>query len=213
MTRKTLLGVAVNKLVRATVLALASLLAVLVSACTAMQVGTPVPRHEGDLVLPESAPETTTEAPVPQTNERGFRPKELGERACYGPVDADGCGSGVTFSIDKIVVDPPCVDYGQRSGHTLVLSLRVATGTDSAAIQDAGAVFNPFSFIVIGKNGVSQSADVGMCVDATNSPNTYGPNQKYAFKIELDVPVAHGALALQPGIVGADGTGGWEWAF
>jgi len=34
----------------------------------------------------------------------------------------------------------------------------------------------------------------------------YGP-------IELDVPVVHGVLALQPGIVGLDGAGGWEWQF
>jgi hypothetical protein len=204
----------VNERVRAIVVPLALSVTVLVTACSTVIAGAPVPRDGAIPALPESAPETTTTTkPAPLTNERGFVPKELGENSCYGPADSANCGGGVTFSIDKIVVDPPCAEFGQRSRHTLVLSLRVATGTDSASIQDAGVVFNPYSFLVIGKNGVSQKAEFGICTDVTSNPVTYGPNQKYAFQLELDVPVAHGTLALQPGIVGEDGTGGWEWPF
>ena len=38
------------------------------------------------------------------------------------------------------------MEFGQRTGHALIVSVRVATGTD-----------------------------------VTNNPDTYGPNQKYAF--------------------------------
>lgn len=76
---------------------------------------------------------TTTTQPRPLTNERGFVPKKLGDNSCYGSTESDPCASGVTFAIDKIVVDPPCDEFGERSRHTLVLSLRVATGIDSAS--------------------------------------------------------------------------------
>lgn len=201
-----------KKLAQAAILALALLVALLASGCAATVVGAPSPQNAP--ALPASTPETTTtEEPEPLTNERGFMPTELGAESCFGPLESETCEGGVTFSLDKIVVDPPCSEFGQRTAHTLVLHLRVATGTDTDSIQQAGLIFNPFSFIVIGKNGVSQKAEFGICTEPTNTPNTYGPNQKYAFTIELDVPVAHGTLALQPGIIGEDGTGGWEWTF
>jgi hypothetical protein len=203
----------VNERVRAIVVPLALSVTVLVTACsTTVTAGAPVPRDGAIPALP--APEiTTTTKPAPLTNERGFLPTKVGEESCYGPIESDTCDGGVTFTLDKIVVDPPCNEFGQRSGHTLVLRFRVATGTDSMSIQNASLVFNPYSFIVIGKNGVSQKGEFGICTDVTSNPVTYGPNQKYAFQLELDVPVAHGTLALQPGIVGEDGTGGWEWPF
>lgn len=201
-----------NKLARTAIVLVALLLALLASGCATRVAGAPTAAGANVPALPEPATETpaTTVEPDPATNERGFLPTKIGADACFG---SDSCDGGIVFSIDKILVDPPCIDYGQRSGHTLILSMRVATGTDSDTIQLAGGVFNPFAFIVIGKNGVSQKADFGLCTDSANSPGTYGPNQKYAFKIELDVPVAHGSLALQPGMIGADGTGGWEWPF
>ena len=205
-----------NKLARAAIVLVALLLALLASGCASRVVGAPTAGEARLPALPQATTETadTTQAPPESaTNERGFVPKKLGESACFGGIDATSCADGVTFSIDKIVVDPPCADYGQRTGHTLVISMRVATGTDSEPIQLAGGVFNPFAFIVIGRNGVTQKADFGMCTDPSGSPGTYGPNQKYAFKIELDVPVAHGTLALQPGMIGDGGTGGWEWPY
>lgn len=200
-----------NKLARALILSLALLIALLASGCSTVK-GVPV---AGDAPALPSLPESTTTEPAPEpaTNERGLVPAKIGEEMCYGPIDSDTCEGGVTFSVDKIAVDPPCMEFGQRTGHTVVVSMRVATGTDTDSIQMASGVFNPFSFMVIGKNGVSQDANFGMCTDLTNNPDTYGPNQKYAFKIELEVPVAHGVLALQPGIVGQDGAGGWEWPF
>jgi hypothetical protein len=201
----------VNKLAQAAIVLVALLVALLASGCANRIAGAPAAGGPALAAPPDTT--TTTVEPEPATNERGFLPTKIGADACYGPIDSDTCEGGVVFSIDKIVVDPPCIDYGQRSGHTLVLNVRVATGTDTGSIQLASGVFNPFAFIVIGKDGVSKKADFGMCTDAANSPGTYGPNQKYAFKIELDVPVAHGSLALQPGLIGENGSGGWEWPF
>jgi hypothetical protein len=209
-----------GKLGKSALVLAALALALLVSGCASRVAGSPVAGAAAeDAALPEPTPESTTTTtatttpPQPVVNERGFSPKKIGEKACYGPLEGDVCKLGVTFWIDKIAVDPPCDEFGERNAHTVVISMRVVTGTDSPSIQDAPLVFNPYSFIVIGKNGVSQKADFGICTDTTNVPETYGPNQKYAFKLELDVPVPHGALALQPGTVGEDGSGGWEWAY
>jgi hypothetical protein len=208
----------VKKFARAMLPCVALLVAVLASACTTARAGMPVPERGAGPRQPARAaeatttPTTTTEA-APPTNERGFIPVKVGEQSCYGPMDSTSCAGGVTFSIDKIAIDPPCSEFGSRTAHTLLLSMRVTTGTNGSALDTASGVFNPFSFVVIGKNGVTQKADFGTCTEASDTPNTYGPNQKYAFKIELEVPVVHGSLALQPGIIGEDGSGGWEWTF
>jgi hypothetical protein len=178
-------------------LTLALLVALLASGCAAVE-GTP------------TTPAPTTQAVEP-VNDRGFIPVEVGEQVCFGPDDAASCDGGVTFSIDKIVVDPPCVEYGERVGHTLVLSMRVATGTDTTSTDIARGIFNPYGFTVIGTDGVAQNAAFGICTDDASDPLTYGPNQKYTFELELEVPVAQGALALQPGFLG--GSAGWEWPF
>jgi hypothetical protein len=198
-------GVVVNKLARAAILVLALLLALLASGCS-----TPVPGNAAPDALPATTPPGEVE---PITNDRGFVPAEVGENSCFGPLEPHSCEGGVNFSIDKIVLDPPCAEWGQRTGHTLVLTLRVATGAHNDSVQLAGSVFNLYSFMVIGADGVSQKAAFGMCTDVADNPDTYGPNQKYAFNLELDVPVAHGTLALQPGVIGLDGSGGWEWPF
>jgi hypothetical protein len=96
------------------------------------------------------------------------------------------------------LVDPPCVDYGQRLGHTLVSRLRVATG--SGTIQFAGGLFNPFVFIVIDKGRRFAEGRPRHLYRLGSSPDTDGSNQKYVFTIE---PVAHMSLALQPGLTGA----------
>ena len=185
-----------KSLAKAVILTLALLLALLASGCSGVR-GTPV----------AGAP-ASTPALEPATNSRGYVPVRVGEQVCFGPSSCDG---GVKFSIDKIVVDPPCVEYGERMGHTLVLSMRVATGTDTTSTDIARGIFNPYGFTVIGADGISQNAAFGICTDDASNPLTYGPNQTYAFELELEVPVARGALALQPGFLGE--SGGWEWPF
>jgi hypothetical protein len=149
-----------------------------------------------------------------KVNERGFIVKQLGEQACFG---GDGnCGGGVTFAIDQIDVDPPCGEFGSHpdSGHTLLLHIRVATGTDKDAIDQIGGVINPFSFVEIGEDGVTRPTSYGMCADpsADQLPDNYGPNQQYVGVIDLEAQEASGVLALQT-MSDEDGKRGWEWAY
>ena len=58
---------------------------------------------------------------------------------------------------------------------------------------------------------VAQNAASGICTGDASDPLTYGPNREYAFELELEVPVAQGALALKPGFDGE--SVGWEWPF
>lgn len=154
-------------------------------------------------------------APAVKTNERGFVVKQLGEQACFG--GDSSCAGGVSFAIDQIDVDPPCTEYGSHpdTGHTLLLHLRVATGTDKDAIDRVDGIINPFSFVEIGKDGVTRSTSFGMCADpsADQLPNTYGPNQQYAGVIDLEVPEASGTIALQLMLADEDGQRGWEWTY
>lgn len=157
-----------------------------------------------------------TAAPVgPQVNERGFIVKQLGEQACFG--GGANCEGGVSFAVDKVEVDPPCVEYGSPpdDGHTLLLHIRVTTGTDTEAIDRVTGLINPFSIVEIGTDGVTRPVGVGMCVDslANRLPVTYGPNQQYSGVIELVVPTASGTVAFQLIFADEDEQQGWEWTY
>ncbi|GAA1216614.1 hypothetical protein LY12_002137 [Prauserella alba] len=164
-----------------------------------------------------SLPDSTSVDDVtqPETNERNYIPMQLEDKAWVGPPgDARG-SSGTSFAIDSIEVDPGCHAYGMppESGHTLLLHVRVATGSDQLAAMDAAGVVNPFSFVEIGADGVSHPADIGSCTDFEDElSSNFGVNQKYSGTIEIVVPEASGTLALDPGAM-ANGPSGWEWTY
>jgi hypothetical protein len=152
----------------------------------------------------------------PQTNERGFVVKQLGEAACFGGAGKD-CEGGVSFAVDQVDIDPQCAEFGSHpdNGHTLVLHLRIATGADTEVVDRIGGIINPFSFVEIGKDGVTRDTGFGMCLDpSTNQlPGTYGPNQQYQGVMELEVPEASGTIALQLMGIEENGQRGWEWTY
>lgn len=91
------------------------------TACAAPNAGSAGTPIELPSLPSETTTTTTTEA-GPPTNERGHIAKKLGEEAGWSLDETD---SGVTFSIDKVVVNPPCGEYGEKpeSGHTLLLQV------------------------------------------------------------------------------------------
>lgn len=169
-----------------------------------------------ELPAAASGDAATPTAAQQETNERGFVVKQLGEPACFGGAGKD-CAGGVSFSIDKVEVDPPCTEFGSHpdNGHTLLLHLRIATGDDATVVDQVGGIINPFSFVEIGKDGVTRDTTFGMCADpsANRLPDTYGPNQKYQGVMDLEVPEASGTIALQLMAAEEDGQRGWEWTY
>lgn len=159
---------------------------------------------------------SAADAAKSQTNERGFIVKKLGELACIGGAGKD-CAGGASFSIDAVEVDPQCAEYGSHpeKGHTLLLHLRIATGDDTQVVDRVSGIINPFSFVEVGKDGVTRDTNFGLCADpSTNQlPGTYGPNQKYQGIMDLEVPEASGTIALQLGASEEDGQRGWEWTY
>lgn len=186
------------------VLILGSLL-LISAACTTPEASTPAP------TLPEKPTTTTAPStmPSPATNERGYLVKKLGQDAGW---QSDEDDQGVTFAIDKVVVDPKCHEYGDKpeSGHTLVLEIRVATGSNRESVSWASSILNPFSFAEVGADGITREADIGSCTDGQSLPSTYGINQKYAGVIEIVVAEANGSLVLQDEM---ENSGGWEWSY
>jgi hypothetical protein len=198
-----------NNLVK---LAAACCAAVALAGCgNRIESGTAGPELPGSA---NSGAETAAQA-GPQVNERGFIVKQLGEEACFG--GGDKCEGGVSFAVDKVEVDPPCAEYGSppENAHTLLLHIRVATGTDTEAIDRVGGIINPFSFVEIGADGVTRPASFGICADssANKLPDTYGPSQQYSGVLELEVPTASGTVAIQMAFADEDGQQGWEWTY
>ena len=166
---------------------------------------------------PTLAPDDTTtpaEAAAAATNERGFIVKQLGEPACFGSEGKD-CAGGVTFSVDEVDIDPACSLLAPSDGaHALVLHVRIATGADAEMANRVSGVINPFSFVEIGKDGVTREVQFGTCSDSSASlPGTFGPNQQDQGVIDLEVPEASGTIALQLGAAEEDGQRGWEWTY
>jgi hypothetical protein len=180
--------------------------------------GASVNAGSGGPELPDATATGTASATAPAVpvNERGFIVKQLGEPACFGGAGTN-CEGGVSFAIDQVEVDPPCTEFGSHpdNGRTLLLHVRIATGTDEEAIDRVGGVINPFSFVEIGKDGITRDTSFGMCADpSTNQlPDTYGPNQQYQGVIDLEAPEGSGIIALQLMMADEDGQRGWEWTY
>ncbi|HYQ69071.1 hypothetical protein [Actinophytocola sp.] len=175
--------------------------------------------HDGDNAPELPAADTSSSvadtAPAKQTtNERGFIVKQLGEMACFGGAGKD-CDGGVSFAIDSVDVDPQCPMLAPSNGaHAIVLHLRIATGADAKMADRISGVINPFSFVEIGKDGITRDAQFGTCSDSSAGlPDTFGPNQQYQGVMDLEVPEASGTIALQLGAAEEDGQRGWEWAY
>jgi hypothetical protein len=149
-----------------------------------------------------------------QTNERGFIVKQLGEMACFGGAGTN-CEGGVSFAVDQVEVDPQCALVSPSNGaHALLLHVRIATGSDAKIADRVAGVINPFSFVEIGKDGVTRDAQFGMCADTSaRLPDTFGPNQQYQGVMDIEVPEASGTIALQLMALEEDGQRGWEWAY
>lgn len=185
------------------------------SSCAAQQdssAGPELPAVTSEMST-EPAQQAGTASDGPETNDRGYLVKDLGEEAGWSGMSGDSEGS-VTFAIDKVVVDPPCDEYGQQpdSGRTLLLHVRVATGHDRDTARRAAGVLNPFNFAEVGGDGITRDAQSGMCTDPQRGlPTDYGINQKYAGTIEIVVPEANGSLILKSQSLA--GPGGWEWNY
>jgi hypothetical protein len=185
-----------------------AVLALLLTACGGGAVSAPADPPELPASSAPTAEAAESQPAKPATNERGHLVKELGEEAGFGDGD-----SAVAFAIDKIEVDPDCQAYGvtPESGHTLLLHVRVATGSDPEMAMATAGVVNPFNFVEIGSDGVTSPADVGSCADyESNLASNFGVNQQYRGTIEIVVPEASGVLALATHM---QGSGGWEWHY
>lgn len=179
----------------------ALLCTLLISACT---------KDQASADNPPELPESTTQSnkAEPKTNERGNIPKKLEEEA---GVTYSRSEPSVVFSIDQIDVDPECYEHGIKpdNGHTLLLHVRVATSDEQAANRDAGLLLTPYNFAVLGSDGVTKPAAMGMCTDPDGYlPTEFGANQKYRGTIELVVPETSGTVILNN-----YGGRGWEWTY
>lgn len=168
----------------------------------------------GPELPPRSAPASNVVGNAsPQTNERGNLVKQLGEKAGLGNHEQ---AFAVTFTLDKVEVDPPCAQYGQKrhAGHMLLLHFRVATGNDPEVARSVASALNPFNFNEITTDGLTKQAQAGSCTAFDNKlPYNYGINQQYSGTIEIVVPEASGIIALNPPLHPDAESGGWEWHY
>lgn len=195
-----------------TVLRSIALVAVVMTASAACAAA---PAPDGSVLPTAPNSPAAAESALPAgANDQGRLPKKLGEAASM--TADDGKTQVVTFSIDKITVDPKCDQYMTRQAgtHTLVLDIRVATQElDPAEAAQLAGTINPFSFQAV-TDGVTNPVGIGSCkaTSLKQLPYVWASHSKYVGQIELEVPTAKGTLALVPGGLNRVG-GGWEWQY
>lgn len=167
------------------------------------------PGHDAAKNSARVMPSTTTGA-VPSLTPRGNIPKELGELAGFGSADTPDQN---TFTIEEILVDPPCTTGGGRQDgeHTILLDVTVRTGVDKKRAEMLGRILTPGFFAAIGPAGTEHDAWPGECTDPTDAlRDDFAPNSEYSGTVELRIPVRSGTLILNGVMTNA---AGWEWRF
>lgn len=201
-------------------LALVTALLVTLTGCVATTGGEPVAAGGGG-AAPTSRP--TIEPPdepsrEPRASGRGSVPKKVGEPA--GLCADDACSAtALEFTVDRIQVDPKCTEpYAPPpdNGHYIALSMTIST--TAAFTEDLSYLvdFSPFSFQVVGPDGVTELSDPGYgvfgCLKGSDFLPLGGlaPSSRYVGVVVLDSKHTSGVIVLRmPG----DPTGGWEWTF
>jgi hypothetical protein len=177
--------------------------------------------HSSGLAAPPPPPPaaTTATTSASKRSPRGTIAKKVGDVAAL--CTDDSCTQfAVTFTVDKIEVDPKCTGkYARQSGskpergHFVALTFTVKT-TDRFADDQAFFTVNPYDFSVVGPDGLTETPGPGAygCLpDSELLPTAnYAPSSQYVGKMLVDTKHPKGILMFRPAVMG---TGGWEWEF
>lgn len=207
-------------------LALVAALLVALTSCTTTTEGRPrAADGPGQAAAPPSRPSieppddpATELPPEPRTSERGAVPKKVGETA--GLCADETCTDNVLeFTVDKIQVDPTCTEpYAPPpdNGHYIALSMTISTTNEFTEDMAYMVDFSPFSFEVVGPDGLTETSDPGYgvygCLDGSDFLPMGGlaPSSKYVGVVVLDSKYDKGIIVLR---IPGDPTSGWEWSF
>ncbi|HEX6345416.1 hypothetical protein [Umezawaea sp.] len=169
----------------------------------------------GPATNPTPSPVATSATPTTrELTPQGFIAKDVGQVAGFDCAnDLDTCA--ITFSVDKIEVNPQCHQYGapHAAGRkTLLLHVSMTTGDLSEeGARSAPSIFNPFSLNGIADDGSVQEARPGTCTDREERlSDTILPHSRYSGTVEVQVAEAATAVAsTYP--VASNGSRGWVW--
>jgi hypothetical protein len=161
---------------------------------------------------PSSEPPTES-----RTSSRGNYPTKVGEtaRLC---VDDPCTSSALEFIVHKIEVNPKCTEPfapPPDNGHYIALSMTIITTDELTEEMGFLVDFSPFSFQVVGPDGVTETSDPGYgvygCLKGSNflPIGSLSPSSRYEGVVLLDSKYDKGVIVLR---MPADPTG-WEWTF
>ncbi|OLR90893.1 hypothetical protein [Actinokineospora bangkokensis] len=183
----------------------AAALTTTLAACTNVVGGTPA--GIAGAVTPPTPPTPTTRAVT-------LLPKKLGEQA---GIRDDALGLMVSFSFDKIQVDPRCTAKARvkpTNGHFLAITVTAETGPnyDGATLTDLSTA----EFKVLGPDTTQDTAVRTPAADkcfpaAQKLPVLDAPGEVFTGKIVLDTRFTTGTIVFRPGTL--EGNGGWAWSF
>ncbi|WP_156754544.1 hypothetical protein [Actinokineospora pegani] len=179
----------------------------LTTACTTVVEGVPGP--SANIHQTGSKPEPTAPRVL------SLLPKQWGEQA---GIRNDALGLMVSFSFDKIVVDPKCTGRAATkpaNGHFIAITVTAETGPnyDGATLHD----LNSADFKVIDPSGdldtsPLQTAAANRCLPGSRYlPDLVKQGQVYRGEIVLDTRFPKGSVVFRPGTL--QDNAGWSWAF
>ncbi|MFC0110705.1 hypothetical protein [Kibdelosporangium aridum] len=170
--------------------------------------------HSSGLAVPSTSTTTSPARTSPATSPRGNIKKKVGDVAAL--CTDDTCTDfAVTFTLDKIEVDPKCTakysaDGKAENGHFVVLSFTVKTTTKFTS-DHTHLSLKPHEFSVVGPDGVTiqNYATSGCTAISEMLPVNFSPASQYIGKVVLDTKHAHGVVVYRPSAL----DGGWEWEY
>lgn len=191
-----------------------TLTALLLAGCSA--------ESDGVSASPDSAPSVSETAspsasvtPAPKKSARGNLIKQVGESAGAGIASGEVV---LSFKVTSIEVDPTCTSpYATppENGHFLAVHMEVET---TAALAEA---VNPSFFTrewgAITADGMTSnaptdtSAAYGCMAESETLPGNFGPGERGAGTVVLDVASPSGVIVLDDTVNGR--TYGWEWTY
>lgn len=161
---------------------------------------------------------TPTDEPDPTygeriVNDRGNLVKEIGQLSGLG--NEEGTVTYAQFAVTDIVPDVECTsgfDDAPKNGHFVGIHLNVETTPELAQAVYGTVSFSEWAWQAFDDTGKRINDPTGTawsCVDSGEVlPGDIGPAQSVSGWVVLDLPTAHGSVALTLGA-----TTGWEWTY
>jgi len=120
----------------------------------------------------------------------------------------------MTWTIERIEVDPACSAHTRPGRHLLILHVRIHTGDDKDTVEEIPTAFGYQAFAEPNDSGGTSKAQASGCKSTEPGSKQlvppYGKNADITGMVAVFVPHASGTLRQDDPLVSGKG---WDWSY